>query len=161
MPIKQVIGLLGSILLILGAFSPIVKIPFVGQLNYINNGHGDGVIVLVLGIISILLVLFKKYNPLALTGIVSFGMISFTYFNIQNLLKESKSHLMRDLSGNPFKGLAEGLMNSVQIEWGFAIVIIGAILVLITPMIKDVSNESSMPPNNEKELGPSGKPEGR
>lgn len=142
MSTKRVIGLIGSILLIIGAFSPVVKIPIIGTLNYVNNGHGDGVIILALGIVSIVLVLFEKYNPLVFTGIGSFGVMTFTYFNIQNLLKDSQAQLHRDLMGNPFKGLAEGVLNAVQIEWGFALVLVGALLLTIVPIIKDGTNES-------------------
>lgn len=145
MVIKQLIGLIGSILLILGAFSPIVRIPIVGQMNYINSGHGDGILILALGIISIILVLFKKYNPLVSTGITTLGTLGFTYFNIDNLIKKSHAQLTRDLQGNPFKGIAEGIINSVQIEWGFAVIIIGAILLIVTPLLKSNTEEIAPP----------------
>jgi hypothetical protein len=46
MTIRQLLGILGSTLLFLGVFLPIVKLPVVGDLNYFANGRGDGVLVL-------------------------------------------------------------------------------------------------------------------
>ena len=57
---KQLFGIIGSILLFLGVFTPIISAPLVGSINYFQNGKGDRVIVLVLAVISIGLVLAKK-----------------------------------------------------------------------------------------------------
>ena len=141
MTVKQFIGLIGSILLIVGVFTPILKLPIVGTLNYFQNGKGDGTIILILGIISIILVLFKKYSPLIFTGILSFGVIGFTFFNIYNRIGQLQSQMNRELSGNPFRGLADAMVNAVQIEWGFALLVIGALLLTFTPVIKENSSK--------------------
>lgn len=52
---RQVFGLIGSILLFIGVFTPIISIPIVGNMDYFQNGKGDGTIVLVLAVISLLL----------------------------------------------------------------------------------------------------------
>ena len=64
---RQLVGFLGSALLFLGVFLPIVKLPIVGDLNYFANGRGDGVVVLVLAVISFGLVLFRWYWELWIT----------------------------------------------------------------------------------------------
>jgi hypothetical protein len=58
---KQLLGLIGSIVLFIGVFTPIVSVPIMGNMNYFQNGKGDGTIVLVLAVISLILVLAKKY----------------------------------------------------------------------------------------------------
>jgi hypothetical protein len=68
MTTRQLIGFLGSALLFLGVFLPIVKLPIVGDLNYFANGRGDGVLVLVLAVISLLRAL-----PLV-SGVVDHGV---------------------------------------------------------------------------------------
>ncbi|MDU2064367.1 MAG: hypothetical protein E6713_05945 [Sporomusaceae bacterium] len=143
MPIKQIVGLLGSIMLIVGTFSPIVKIPIVGEVTYFQNGQGDGVIVLGLGIISLILVFVRYYNPLIATGLISFGMVAFTFFNFQNKVKEIQNQMSQQLRGNPFKGIAETMINSVQIEWGFALVIIGAIFLIVAPFLSDSNGKNT------------------
>jgi hypothetical protein len=50
---------------------PIWNIPFRGTMNYFQNGKGDGTIVLILAVISLILVLIKRYKALWFTGIGS------------------------------------------------------------------------------------------
>ena len=45
---RQIIGLLGCVLLFVGVFMPIVSVPVAGSMNYFKNGHGDGVLILIL-----------------------------------------------------------------------------------------------------------------
>ncbi|MBI9082217.1 MAG: hypothetical protein JEZ11_01385 [Desulfobacterales bacterium] len=47
---KQILGLIGSIILFVGVFTPIFSVPIMGNMNYFQNGKGDGTIVLVLAI---------------------------------------------------------------------------------------------------------------
>ena len=54
MSTKQYLGLIASILLLIGVFVPIVSVPFVGDMNYFQNGKGDGVFILILAIVSLI-----------------------------------------------------------------------------------------------------------
>ena len=40
---RQLLGILGSAILFIGVFMPIVKLPVVGKMNYFHNGRVDGV----------------------------------------------------------------------------------------------------------------------
>jgi uncharacterized protein YjbI with pentapeptide repeats len=44
--LAQILGILGSILLFLGAFAPVVSFPIVGSINFLKNGTGDGLILI-------------------------------------------------------------------------------------------------------------------
>lgn len=65
MKAKQLLGLIGSIVLFIGVFTPIVSIPLIGEMNYFQNGKGDGTIVLILAVISFILVLAQQYRGLS------------------------------------------------------------------------------------------------
>ncbi len=146
MSIKQTLGLTGAILLIVGSFTPIAKITYTGDLIYFLNGQGDRMIVLGFGIISLLAVLLKKYNLLIFTGPASAVIIAFTFFNLQNSIREMHTLLNQNLQGNSFKESAETMINSVQIEWGFAVLVLGAVLLIIAAFLK---NKTALPePNN-------------
>jgi len=80
---KQLLGLIGSAVLFVGVFAPIVSIPIMGNMNYFQNGKGDGVIVLVLALISLILVLLKKFKGLWFTGLGSMAIMTFTFINFQ------------------------------------------------------------------------------
>jgi len=39
---KQLFGLIGSIVLFVGVFAPVVSVPIVGNMNYFQNGKVTG-----------------------------------------------------------------------------------------------------------------------
>ena len=137
MRIKQLLGLIGSIVLFIGVFTPIVSIPIVGNMNYFQNGKGDGTIILVLAVISLILVLTKKYNGLWFTSIGSIGVMLFTFINFQSKISQVKADMDSELADNPFRGLAEMAMQSVQLQWGWALLVVGAALVIASAAIKE------------------------
>ena len=134
---KQLLGLIGSAVLFVGVFAPIVSVPIMGNINYFNNGKGDGVIVLVLAAISLILVLLKKFKGLWFTGLGSMGIMVFTFVNFQISLANTMTQMETELVGNPFREIADVLMQSVQIQWGWALLIIGAVLLIASAAIKE------------------------
>lgn len=139
---KQVLGLIGSIILFIGVFTPIVSVPIMGNMNYFQNGEGDGTIVLVLAVISLILVLAKKYKGLWFTGIGSLGVMLFTFINFQSEMSQAKADMESELAGNPFRGLADMAMQSVQLQWGWALLIVGAALVIASAAMKEEVSEN-------------------
>jgi hypothetical protein len=133
---KRMLGLTGSLILFIGVFTPIISLPIVGSLNYFQNGQGDGVIIIVLAIISLVLALTKKYGGLWLTGLASLALMTFTFINFQVRMSDAKAQMESQLSGNPFRGLADVAMQSIQIQWGWAVMIVGASLLIAAAAIK-------------------------
>jgi hypothetical protein len=127
---KQMAGLIGSTLLFVGVFCPIVTVPIVGQMNYFQNGDGDGRFVLVLAAASAILTIARKFPLMWLTGGGSLGLVAYTFISFQSALNERKQQMQTELEGNPFAGLAQLAVQSVQIQWGFAVLVLGAILVI-------------------------------
>ena len=134
---KQLLGLIGSAVLFVGVFAPIVSIPIMGNMNYFQNGKGDGAIILVLAVISLILVLLKKFKGLWFTGLGSMGIMAFTFINFQINLANARTQMETELVGNPFRGIADMAMQSVQIQWGWALLIVGAVLVIVSAAIKE------------------------
>jgi len=137
MKTKQLLGLIGSIVLFIGVFTPIVSVPIMGNMNYFQNGKGDGTIVLILAVVSLVLVLANKYKGLWCTGVGSLGVMLFTFINFQSKMSQVKADMESELAGNPFRGLADMAMQSVQLQWGWALLIVGAALVIASAAIKD------------------------
>jgi len=136
---KQLLGLIGSAVLFVGVFAPIVSIPIMGNMNYFQNGKGDGTFVLILAVISLILVLLKKFKGLWFTGLGSMAIMTFTFINFQMALANTRTQMETELAGNPFRGIADMAMQSVQLQWGWALLIIGAVLVIASAAIKDKS----------------------
>lgn len=91
-------------------------------MNYFQNGRGDGTIVLVLAVVSAVLALARRFPLLWFTGGASLGIVVYTFINFQTKIGEIETNLQ----GNRFAGL----LQSVQLHWGIAILVIGALLVI-------------------------------
>lgn len=129
--VPQLAGLVGALLLVIGVFVPIISLPLVGNVNYFRNGSGDGVIVLILALFSVILILARRYRWLWITSGLALGLLTFTLLNLILLLSEMEATLSEELAGNMFAGLAELAFQSVQIEWGWVLLFLGVLLVLI------------------------------
>lgn len=136
---KQLFGIIGSVVLFVGVFAPIVSIPVMGNMNYFQNGKGDGIVILILAVASFILTLRRNYKKLWITGFGCVAVMLFTFVRFQLKLSQMKSEMESQLSGNPFRGLADMAMQSVQLQWGWAILIIGAGLVIASAAIKEES----------------------
>jgi len=57
--------------------------------------------------------------------------------SFQTKIAEMKSQINSELAGNPFKFLGDIFVQSVQIQWGWALLFIGSILIIIAAAIKE------------------------
>lgn len=119
-------GWIGTLLLFVGVFTPIVSVPFMGNVNYFRNGEGDGVLVLVFAGISAVLLLKEKFGGLYVTAGLSLAVMLFSFFNFQSSMSQARAEMERDLAGNPFRGLADMAVESIQLQWGWAVLLVGA-----------------------------------
>jgi hypothetical protein len=121
---------------------PVLSLPIVGSVNYFRNGQGDGAIVMGLALVSLVLTFTKRYKWLLLTGMLSTGMLAYTLFQVYSKLSEAKANMESGLEGNPFKGLATIAAQSVQLEWGWAVMLAGAVMLIVAAVIPAVIPES-------------------
>lgn len=144
----MLLGILGAITLLVGIFLPLVTVPIVGQINYFRNGQGDGVIILIIALIAFLLALTKKYNGLYVTGLIATITTAYTFLKLQSTI-DSLHQKASQLQNNPFDGLAKAVANSVQMEYGWAFLIIGICLTFAAP-ISIINNFSELIENLKK-----------
>lgn len=120
---RRVVGLIGCVVLVLGTFCPLIWIPLCGDLNYFANGRGDGVIVIVLAAISAVLCAVNFCRVLLFTGVGCLACVGVTFARMQGMFEQ----LAENTNRLPFLGGTAG----VRLEWGWAVLVIGAILVII------------------------------
>ena len=137
MKAKELLAVLGSIVLLVGVFTPIVSVPIVGSLNYFQNGKGDGIFILALAAISLVLAVTSHYEGLWLTGGGSLAVLTFTFVQFQLMRHEIVSAMDKDLADNPFAGLARSAVDAVQIQWGWALLLVGVGMVLAGAVLQD------------------------
>lgn len=125
----RALALIGAALLFVGVFLPLISLPIVGSMNYIQNGRGDGVIVLVMAGIAAILALTGRTSYAIWPGLGSLAVLAFTFIQLQTRLSDMRETMNAELAGNPFAGLAQMAMQSVQIQWGWAVLMLGGMLV--------------------------------
>lgn len=139
--VRQIVGIVGTIVLFIGVFTPIVSVPIMGNMNYFQNGKGDGTIVLVLAVLSLVSVLIKKDAILFFTSLGCLGTLTFTFVNF----KIGMSRMLAEASSSDdlFSGLAELAASAVQLQWGWALLVVGACLTLTPIFLKSTPEDSS------------------
>lgn len=129
---KEIIGFIGIGLITIGAFLPFIKLPIIGSLNYFRNGEGDGTILLILAFGSLLFILIDKMKWLWITGGCSALTLLYTLYNFKVRMNEVKGEIDTSLEGNPFKGITDVMIQSVQLEVGVPVLIIGILLIFVS-----------------------------
>lgn len=124
------LGLAGSGLLLLGVFLPILQLPFAGSVTYFNNGKGDGVVIAVLAAAGILLTLARYYRIMLITGSLATGLVLVDLVNVMSRIDSVKHDMGKNLEDNPFRGLVDVAAASVQLQWGWAVLFVGALLTI-------------------------------
>jgi len=131
----QIVGLVGAALLIIGAFLPILSLP-TGDVTYFKNGEGDGVFLLIFGVIALIFSLSNYLLILYAMGGLSLLLVGYDLVNSWQKINHMKSQMDAELEGNPFRGFADLAMESVQLQWGWAVMILGGVLVLFAPSLE-------------------------
>ncbi len=132
---KEKIGFAGIGIMAIGVFLPFVNAPVIGSVTYFGNGEADGIMLLVAAAASLVAILINKMKWLWMTG----GWALFT-FVLSAYFFQSKMHEIRGsvgvkLAGNPVKQFVDALSDSIQIEVGVPVLIIGILLILTSAYI--------------------------
>lgn len=126
---KKMIAIGASAVMLLGTLAPIVKLPIVGSINYVAGGRGDGVIIVVIALASAFFAATNKYKQLRYTGCTALTLMFFTLINFAGKMNEAHASL-KELEGNPFAGLAHAAIGSVGLEWGWILLLSGALTII-------------------------------
>ncbi len=127
---RRFMALAGSVILALGVFCPLIKVPMLGTINSFQNGKGDGVVVLLLAALAFLCAGRGLYRLLLLPWGGAALLLGNAFYRTLALLREAKAASAAELEGNPFAGLAEMVIGSVELQWGWAVMAIGLLLII-------------------------------
>jgi hypothetical protein len=126
----SVLGLVGNAVLATGALAPVISVPLVGAQNLVQNGGGDGTIILGLALIGFLLSVLGGARWMTLTGGASLLLVVANFVHFITIIDEVQRELDAELAGDPFRGVADVMMGRVQLQWGWALLLAGAVLVI-------------------------------
>jgi hypothetical protein len=135
---RQSLGIAGVVVLALGVFAPVVRLPFVGSVNYFRNGDTDGTFVLIFAAVAAALILTKKYRLVLIPAALSLGIIGYDFIDLQARLHRARATL--DSAGDlfrPLRGLGALALQAVQLQWGWVAMLIGVALLAGAALMKD------------------------
>ncbi|HVC49762.1 MAG TPA: hypothetical protein VND43_06360 [Burkholderiales bacterium] len=110
---RQIFALIGSVATMIGAFTPLVTAPFMGSVNAFHNGRSIGSVIFILGVVSLVLVLARKYIGLWLTGVGVLVITLYLFVEEQLHISRLKEQITGNMDGNFFQGLANMAANSI------------------------------------------------
>ena len=128
---KKIIAIIGALTVILGVFSPLFTVPIVGSISYAGQMQEEGLILVGAAIVSFLFCLNNVYAPSFITGLLVLGDVGLTLNNFYSKIGSIDTN-------NPF---AQAVVRTVSPSFGFAILIIGAGL-LITSAFRPIAKET-------------------
>lgn len=137
-------GLISSFILLVSTFLPIATMPVVGTVNYIGNGRGDGVLVVIVAIASMLFILAKKTKWISFSGAISLVIIFNTFWRFQFAIADARTSL-ESLNGNPFKGIAVAALASIGMSWGWIFLIASSVSLIICAELVSVGGKVAFP----------------
>ena len=143
MSFKQIIGIIGSLLLILGVFIPLVKIPIIGGMalapTFYDSSKLDAIIVIAIAVISIFLVVAKRYILLWVSGFALLAVVSIRGIQTIQKLYSAKSTAEKifgeKLAAKITGKLTNIAIDRVHISWGLIFLIVGAILIILCAVL--------------------------
>ena len=129
------IALLGSILLFVGVFAPFLNVPMAGSISYFQNSKFEGIVIMILAFVSFLLTLGKRLRALVITGAASLGLSLYTFIRLKQRADEAKSEIEKSLGGNPFEDLTDMFFQSMEPQWGWALLLVGSVLLITAGLL--------------------------
>lgn len=67
---------------------------------------------------------------MTLTGGASLLLVVANFVHFITIIDEVQRELDAELAGDPFRGVADVMMGRVQLQWGWALLLAGAVLVI-------------------------------
>jgi hypothetical protein len=128
--IIQALGFIGIAITILGIFSPAMTAPVVGTLSYFRNGAAEAVALLLLTAFSTIFLVKRHYSWLYGSSVWAFLLVGGTFLHYQSAISDMKASIDRDLTGNPFRGIADAAMAGTGLSWGWIFLFLGTGLVV-------------------------------
>jgi hypothetical protein len=140
----------GSVLLLLGAFLPALSVPVLGSISYFDNGKGAGIFIVLLALASFILAARNRERFLLYTGSASAALVLAGMLYLMFKIDKLKSELASDASDGLASAFAGALSTTIQLQWGWAILLLGSLLVLSAGIsavdaVASVHTEPSVP----------------
>lgn len=148
--IRYKLGVAGAVVLFIGLFAPVVQVPLLGSMNYFQHGQGGSLLLLAFAIVTIVMAPTYRFAYLKWIGAVSLLLVGLTLIQLTSVISKARHDLTgARLESNPFTGLEHAALASIQLQWGWAFLIIGSLLILVADLddrwLSRILNQPSLP----------------
>lgn len=116
-----------AIVLALGCFLPLMSVPIVGSVTATQLRFSDGYVLLALAGVAVWLAHSGKVATVRVPGFLAVFIVFANFAAIVYEVQTVKADMRKELVGNPFAGLAEAMVNSMQLQLGWVPLAVGAI----------------------------------
>lgn len=139
MKIKQILGIVGSIMMIVGVFAPMIKIPIIGSMSFFDNNKLYGSVIAIVALLSLIIAFKNRYKLLWLTLAVILAVMGFTaweaYKPMSSFKAKASKILGQRLTDKIVDKVSDKAMDYVKVQWGLALLIVGLILLILSAVI--------------------------
>ncbi|HEV7377953.1 MAG TPA: hypothetical protein VGN95_24945 [Pyrinomonadaceae bacterium] len=147
---SRILGIIGAVLVLIGIFLPLASITLFGEthgLTYfdgLRSGDTEGIIVsvllILLGIASIALAALGKSRSLIITGVLTLGVLIFTYIRIKSSMSEGIAEAERAGGAQAATMASEAF----SMSWGWIVLALGGLALIIAGILKDKTPTPAM-----------------
>ena len=118
-------GLSGTLLVVAGVFSPMLRIPIIGNWNYFDIDTALASIVLTLAVLGILASVMNKSGLLRFSGWAALIVVVFTLAAVYFKVNDYFAFI-------PFKKMAAAAVRIIHYQWiGWGLLAAGSVLMII------------------------------
>ncbi len=136
-PFALLAGAIGTIALTVGTFCPIVSIPLLGGINILHLNDWAGITLLILAAFSLVFLFLQMTRCLFYTGLGSCLLIVYLFYSYYSEKSKAIEEIGQEMADSPFHNIANAAIESVQLEWGIGILIVGSALLISASFITD------------------------
>lgn len=134
MIVRQGIVLIGAILMMVGAFVPILGVPIFHDQSLMDLRPNVAWTVIGLAALAILLTLTRRLRWLYLPGLIAVALIAYTPLAMQQQKDAIQSDIKTHVASMP-GGLAGRFVGATDLKYGWTLMMLGAVLVLAVPFL--------------------------
>jgi hypothetical protein len=131
---RQAVALLGSVLLIVGVFVPILGVPIFHDKSMMALRPYVGMTILGLAALTVLIVLIRKLRWLYVPAVIAVALVAYTPLAMQAQKDSIQSDIKSHIASMP-GGLAGRFVGATSLKYGWTLMMLGAGLVLAVPLL--------------------------
>ena len=135
MLLQRSAAIIGAALMIVGVFLPMVSIPIMRDNSYFELDKTGAITILVMAGLSALIGVWGRFRLMYITGLLSLGLLIYTYVEIDRRKTAAQSDLRERVIDTPLKNLSQNLISTVGLKYGWPMMMVGAALTVAVPLV--------------------------